>query len=61
MKDRLHGFIDSTGREVIPPEYFGVSQFAEGLATAARLLKDGLFGSTGRTGRFTVVDIRDIH
>jgi WG repeat protein len=38
------GFIDRTGQFAIPPQYFGVWQFSEGLA---RVFVSGEVGSTG--------------
>jgi serine/threonine protein kinase len=43
-----HGFIDKTGKEVIPCKYDGASSFSEGFACVAR---DGKYGLIDKTGK----------
>jgi hypothetical protein len=48
LKDGKWGFIDKTGRVVIPLIYDYVEPFHEGLC---RFLKDGKYGFIDKTGR----------
>src|SRR5918995_5572892 len=49
--DGKHGFIDRSGRIVIPPTFEFAWQFSEGLASAWR---NGRAGYIDRTGKFVV-------
>ena len=44
------GFVDETGKEVIPPKYDWVDHFYEGFA-AVRLIADGKYGFIDKTGK----------
>ncbi len=48
MKGNKYGFIDSTGRQVVPCKYDYASSFQEGYAVVA---KDGKYGFMDKTGR----------
>ncbi len=55
-KDGKHGFVDQTGREVVPPIYDYVQDFSEGLA---QVKKDGKYGFVDQTGKEVVPLIYD--
>ncbi len=55
-KDGKHGFVDQTGREVVPPIYDYVQDFSEGFA---QVKKDGKYGFVDQTGKEVVPLIYD--
>lgn len=55
-KDGKHGFVDQTGREVVPPIYDYVQDFSEGLA---QVQKDGKYGFVDQNGKEVVPLIYD--
>ena len=46
--DEKNGFIDGTGKEIVPPKYDHVDDFKEGFA---RVELDGKYGFIDRTGK----------
>ncbi len=48
IKNNLCGFIDSTGRAIVPPIYEHAEDFSDGLAL---IKKDGLYGYIDKTGK----------
>lgn len=51
FKDGKHGFVDQTGKEVVPPKYDIAFEFNEGLAIVE---KDGKWGCVDQTGKEVV-------
>ncbi|MDR1706316.1 MAG: WG repeat-containing protein, partial [Clostridiales bacterium] len=51
IKDDKWGFIDKTGKVVVPLEYDQVYSFSEGLAP---VIKDGKYGFIDKTGKVVV-------
>ena len=49
----IYGYIDKTGKEVIPCQYADADNFSEGLAKVARLSNDGryIYGYIDKTGK----------
>ena len=49
----IYGYIDKTGKEVIPCQYANADNFSEGLAKVARLSNDGryIYGYIDKTGK----------
>ena len=48
MRNNCFGFIDKTGREVIPCEYFDAGVFSEGLTWVEKEGKRGYIDKTGK-------------
>lgn len=48
IKDNLCGFIDNTGRAIVPPKYEHAGDFSDGMAI---VMKGGLYGYIDKTGK----------
>ena len=54
-QERRYGYMDKSGRMVIPPQFFNSGHFSEGLAWVAVLKeREWLYGFIDKTGKFVI-------
>lgn len=53
LRHRLRGYLDRTGKVVIPPRFFNAGDFHEGLAAVNEKI-DGKFGYIDKTGKYVI-------